>query len=181
MVGVADNIRGLLGQSMHNWKTELISNGDALDEISIQGGIFQGNSLSPLPFIIILILLSMNSTNYGYLRLKETPINNILLMHDQKLYGKTERELQSLVHTVRIISKDTGMEFGMDKYSTARIRKGKMCDMEDKEMPYGQRMKQIAKSGCKYPGFIKNSKAKTHVTEDKIRTEYLMRVRKLAQ
>ena len=73
------------------------------------------------------------------------------------------------------------MEFGMDKYSTARIRKGKMCDMEDKEMPYGQRMKQIEKSGCKYPGFIKNSKAKTHVTEDKIRTEYLMRVRKLAK
>ena len=94
MVGVAANIRGLFGQSMHNWKTELISNGDALDEISMQRGIFQGNSLSPLPFIIILILLSMNSTNYGYLLLKETPINNILLMHDLKLYGKIERELQ---------------------------------------------------------------------------------------
>ena len=36
----------------------------------------------------------MNSTNYGYLLLKETPINNILLMHDLKVYVKTERELQ---------------------------------------------------------------------------------------
>ena len=69
----------------------------------------------------------------------------------------------------------------MDKYSTARIKKGKICDMEDKEMPYGQRMKRIEKSGCKYPGFIKNSEIKSHVTEGKIRTEYLMRVRKLAK
>ena len=74
MVGVADNIHRLLGQSMCNWKTVLTSNGDTLGEVSIQRGIFQGDSLSPLLFIIILIPLSMtlNSTNYGYLLSKET-------------------------------------------------------------------------------------------------------------
>ena len=31
----------------------------------------------------------------------------------------------------------------MDKYSTPRIKEGKICDMEDKEMPYGQRMRKV--------------------------------------
>ena len=52
------------------------------------------DSLSPLLFIIILIPLSLavNSTSYGYLILKETPINHLLHVDDMKLYGKTERE-----------------------------------------------------------------------------------------
>ena len=60
-------------------------------------------------------------------------------MDDLKLYGKTERELQSLLHTVRIISKDTGMEFGIDKCSTVHIKKRKTCNMEDIELSDGQR------------------------------------------
>ena len=106
---------------MRNWKTVFTSN----EDIFIQRGIFQGESLSPLVFIIILIPLSMilNSTNYGCLLSKETPINNLLFM-DDLLYDKTERELQSLVHTVQIISKDIGMEFGIDKCSTVHIKKG---------------------------------------------------------
>ena len=134
-VGVADNIRRLLGQSMRNWKIVL-----TLNEVSIQRGIFQRDSLSPLLFNIILIHLSMtlNSTNYSYPLSKETPINHLLFMDDLKLYGKTKRELLSLIHTVRIILQDISTEFGMGKYSTVRIRKVKICDMEDIEMPDGQ-------------------------------------------
>ena len=51
----------------------------------------------------------------------ETPIYHLLFMDDRTLYGETERELQSLVNTVRIISKDIGMEFGMVKCCTMRI------------------------------------------------------------
>ena len=40
------------------------------------------------------------------------------------LYDKTERELQSFVHTVQIISKDNGMEFGIGKCRTVHIKKG---------------------------------------------------------
>ena len=34
--------------------------------------------------------MNLNSTNYGYLLSKETPINDLLLMDDLKLFGKTE-------------------------------------------------------------------------------------------
>ena len=65
MIGVAGNIRRLLGQSIQNWKTVFTLNGDTSSEVCIQCGIFQGDSLSPMLFIIILIALSMtlNSTN----------------------------------------------------------------------------------------------------------------------
>ena len=183
MVGVADKVRQFLDQSMRNWKTVLRSNGDTLGEVSIKRGIFQWDSLSPLVFTIILIPFSMtfNSTKYGYLLTKETTMNYLLFMDDLNLYVKTESELKSLVHTDRIVSKDIAMEFGMDKFSTVHIKKGKICDMEDIEIPYLQRMKQIEESGYEYLGIIQDNEIKTQVMKDKIRTEYLWRVRNLAK
>ena len=112
---------------MRNWKRVLTSNGDTLGEVSIQRGKFQGDSLSPLLFIIILMLLSMtlNNTNYGYLLSIETPINHPLFMDDITFYDKTERELQSLVHTIQTKSKYIGLEFGMKRCCTVRIKKEK--------------------------------------------------------
>ena len=115
---------------MRNWKRVLTSNVDTLGEISIQRGKFQRDSLSPLLFIIILMLLSMtlNKTNYGYLLSIETPINHLLFIDDLKFYDKTERELQSLVHTVQTISKYIGLEFGMKRCCTVRIKKKKIAN-----------------------------------------------------
>ena len=41
IVGVAENIRRLLGQSIHNWKTIFASNDDTLSEVSMERPIFQ--------------------------------------------------------------------------------------------------------------------------------------------
>ena len=53
--------------------------------------------------------------------------------------------------------------------------------MKDIKMPDGQRTKQIQESGCRCLGIIQDSEIKNHVMKDKIRTEYLRRVRKLAK
>ena len=55
------------------------------------------------------------------------------------------------------------MEFEMDKCNTVRIRKSKICDMEDMEMPDGQRTEQIEESGHKYLDIIQDSKTKSQV------------------
>ena len=55
----------------------------------------------------------------------------------------------------------------------------KISEMEDMEMPNGQRINQIEESRYKYLGIIQDSEIKTQIIKDKIRTEYLWRVRKL--
>jgi len=57
LVGIADNIKRLLKNSIGNWKTELNAYGTTLGEVNIWQGIFEGDLLSPL-FVIAIILLT---------------------------------------------------------------------------------------------------------------------------
>ena len=52
------NVTKSLQRSMRNWKTELTSCGESLGTVNIKRGIFQGDSLSPLIFVISMIPLS---------------------------------------------------------------------------------------------------------------------------
>ena len=84
-------------------QTVLTANGDVLDEVDINQGIFQGDSLSPLLFIIVMIPLTI-LLKREYLGYKWGPsgklINHLLFMDDIKLYGKSMRELESFVEVV---------------------------------------------------------------------------------
>ena len=57
--GAAENIRRLLENSMKSWRTELTSNGQSLGTVSIKRSIFQGDFLSPLLFVLTMILLTL--------------------------------------------------------------------------------------------------------------------------
>ena len=60
MLVVAGNVRELLdGRSMGKWRTELTAGGEVLGTVDITRGIFQGDSLSPLLFVMVMIPLSM--------------------------------------------------------------------------------------------------------------------------
>lgn len=58
MVGVAENIKLLLKGNMKTWKTQLVANSEPIGEIKIKRGIFQGDSLSPLLFVIAMLPLT---------------------------------------------------------------------------------------------------------------------------
>ena len=47
IVKVAENVKGLIRESMERWKTMLTSNGKDLSEINIKRGIFQGTLCPP--------------------------------------------------------------------------------------------------------------------------------------
>ena len=51
---VVGNMQKVLGNSMKKWKTELTSGVQKLGTVRIRRGIFQGDSLSPLPFVSAL-------------------------------------------------------------------------------------------------------------------------------
>ena len=119
MVGVAQNRVTLSENSMKNLKTVLTSNQEVLWTVDIKRGIFLGDSLSPLQFVIIMITLSsiLRDIRAGYQLKKEGfKINHLLFITDDvKLYGKNSNQIDSLVQTVWSYSEDIGMKFGIDK------------------------------------------------------------------
>ena len=55
--GLAKNIKSLLVNSMEKLKVMLCSGNSELGEVEIRRGIFQGDSLSPLVFVLAFIPL----------------------------------------------------------------------------------------------------------------------------
>ena len=43
---------------------------------------------------------------------------------DIKLFAKNEKELETLIHVVRIYSQDIGMEFGIEKCAMLEMKSG---------------------------------------------------------
>lgn len=62
ITGVARNVQRLIESSMEKWKTVLTTNKQVLGEVRIRRGIFQGDSLSPLLFVICLVGLVDHTT-----------------------------------------------------------------------------------------------------------------------
>ena len=74
------------------------------EDIKIQCGIFQRDSLSPLLFCICLIPLTeqLNRLNTGYEEYTiKTKISDLTYMGDLKLIAKSEEELQKQIQTVK--------------------------------------------------------------------------------
>ena len=59
MFGVAVNVRSFVNASMKQWNIELTAGNQRLGNVKIKRGIFQGDSLSPLLFIFVMIPLTL--------------------------------------------------------------------------------------------------------------------------
>ena len=62
----------------------------------------------------------------GYkLSRSQEKINHLMYMDDIKLFAKYGKELETLIHTVKIYSQDIGMEFGIEKCVMFVMKSGK--------------------------------------------------------
>ena len=178
---VADNVKKLLRQSMLNWETELRSGNERLGTVKIKRGIFQGDSLSPLLFVLALIPLSLilRKVKAGYEFSKGSPvINHLLYMDDLKLFGKTERHLETLLSTVEVFSQDIRMEFGISKCSILILKRAKLVHLDGTEIPSGERIKEIdTDQGYKYLGILEADDMKFSEMKSTIKKEYLRRLK----
>ena len=80
-------------------------------------------------------------------------------MDDIKLFVKNEKELETLIHALRIYSQDIGMKFGIQKCTMLGMKSGKW---------------RINK----YLGILETDTIKQAEMKDKIQKEYLRKTRK---
>ena len=172
-----------LSRAMTMWKTHLSINNETIGECRIRRGIFQGDSLSPLLFIIAMLPLSiiLNNTRQGYLLLKDgAKINHLLYMDDLKLFGRSIKEINALTSIVSNFSNDIGMEFGLSKCAVMSIKRGKIVNSGDMELSDGTRIHHLrTEESYKYLGMLEADSIKQEQMKKKTKQEYLKRVRQV--
>ena len=164
---------------------ELTTGGRTLAETKIQRGIFQGDALSPLIFIIAMIPLKhiLRKCIAGYkLSRSEEKINHLMYMDDIELFAKNENELETLIHAVRIFSQDIGTEFGIEKCAMLDMKSGKRHMTDEMELPNCDKIRTLGENETyQYLGILEADTIKQVEIKDKIRKEYLRRTRKLLE
>ena len=123
---------------MQTWRVELTAGGRSLDETKIQRGIFQGDALSPLLFIIAMMPLHLILRKYtaGYkLSRSQEKINHLLHMNDIKLFAKNEKELETLIHAVRNIQSGYRNGIRHKKCAMLVMKSGKQRMTDGMELP----------------------------------------------
>ena len=170
---------------MQAWRVELTARGRSLAETKIQRGIFQGDALSPLLFIIAMMLLNhiLRKCIAGYkLSGSQEKINHLMYMIDIKQFAKNEKELETLIHAVRIYSQDIGMEFGIEKCAILAMKSGKRHMTDGMELLNHDNIRTLRENETdKYLGILEADTIKQVEMKDKIRKEYLRRTRKLLE
>ena len=91
MYKISDEVMNFIEKTMKTWRVELTAEGRSLAEAKIQRGIFQGDALSPLLFLIALMplkhALKKYTVGHKVSRLQEK-INHLMYMDDIKLSAK---------------------------------------------------------------------------------------------
>ena len=85
MFDIAKNVQDYLNKSMQSWKLELNAPAKTLRKVDIRRGIFQGDSLSPLLFVLCMVpltwLLKRSKAGYEWGN-NQFKLNHVLFMDD---------------------------------------------------------------------------------------------------
>ena len=103
MYKISHEVINFIEKAMHTWRVELTAGGRSLAETKIQRGIFQGDALLPLLFIIDMMPLNhiLRKCTAGYkLSRSQKKINYLMYMDDIKLFAKNEKKTENS-HTRR--------------------------------------------------------------------------------
>ena len=129
LIGINNKVISFTKKVMTYWKTRKCLHAKnkliETEDIKIQCGIVQEDSLSPLLFCICLTPLTeqLNSLNTVQKEhTTKTKISHLLHMDDMKLIAKSEEEFQKQIQTVKAFSDDINMEFGLENVPRLRLR-----------------------------------------------------------
>ena len=110
-------------------------------------------------------------------------IDHLLFMDDLKLYGKSENQVDTyLLQSVRVVSEDIRMEFGIAKSAVLVIMRWNLVKSEGIVIP-GERLIRAMNDGdvdaYKYLGVLEGHEIKHTEMKRRIEKEYFLRTRKI--
>ena len=179
MFGIENNVQEFLNKSMKPWKIELNASRKTLAEVDSRREVFQGDSLSPLLFVLCMVpitwLLRRAKAGYEWGN-KGIRLDHVLFMDDLKLFVESKNQIDSLVQTVHTLSEDIDMQFGIKKCGVLIMERGKIIRTDGIRLPDGQHMKDIDVTGYAYLGISETDKIKEKEMKEKFR-EYLRQLK----
>ena len=146
LVQVSENIVEFIRKSMKNWKVSHPV--DNIWQMLISEDAFQGDSLSPLLFVICMIPLNqiLRKLKSGYTSKNGENLNHLLFMDDLKIFAKCECETNGLISTAQILSNDIWMESEIKTCGVLVLKRGTVVSSEGVEIPDGERIKEVEKN-----------------------------------
>ena len=104
-------------------------------------------------------------------------MNHLMFMDDIKLFGRNMQDVEALIQTVRIITDDMRMAFGIDKCAVVQVVRGKITHSEGVVLPSGETMGDLEGQGYKYLGILETDQIRHKEMKEKVTKEYFTRVR----
>ena len=93
-----------------------------------------------------------------------------MYMDDIKLLAKNEKELETLICTVRMYSQNIGMEFGIEKCAMLVVKSDKQHITDRMELPNHDKIRTLREEETyKYFGILEADPIKQVKIKDKIR------------
>ena len=94
MCKIWDKVINFIKKTMETWRVELTAGRRSLIEVKIQKGIFQGDALSPLLAVIVIMPLNhvlRKCTAWYKLGKSQEKINHLMYIDGIKLFAKNEK------------------------------------------------------------------------------------------
>ena len=105
-----------------------------------------------------------------------------MYMDDIKLFVKNEKEVETLIHAVKIYIQDIGMEFDIEKCSMLVMKSCKRHLIDGMELPNQDKIRTLGeKEIYKYLGILEADTLKQVKMKDKIQKENLRRTSQLLE
>ena len=103
-------------------------------------------------------------------------VNHLFFMDDLKLYGKNDKEIDSLFKTVWQCSEDIKLEFGILKCAVVSLRRGKKTRLEGIQLLNGDEIGEANAGGHIYLGALELDKIMCVEMKRKVKEVYQKRI-----
>ena len=97
------------------------------------------------------------------------------------MYGKNQNQVDTLVQTIRVVTTDMRMEFGINKCAMLTVKRGRLTHSEGIALPDNLQIRGMKEDddGYKYLGVLEVEGIKHLEMKELVRKEYFRRVKKI--